>query len=222
MLKTLIQSLVLASTGLLSVGSITIVILLLISKRDWKNGLAYALGYTAAYTFIGIAVVVLGYRASENGEGEASILIPILLLIFGTILIWVALKNWRKPKSEEEKESRFLTMIDGITAPKAFGFGAMVTVINFKNLALFMSALSVVILSELVLTEKIIITLLVALVFCLSVIIPVLIYVLFPKRSTDLLKAIKDGLNKYSRPIGIGLPLFFGFVFLMKGITELL
>jgi len=220
MSKILIQSLLLASTGLLSVGSITIVILLLISKRGWKNGLGYALGYTIAYTLIGVTVVTLGYRAAENRASEPSIVTPTLLLIFGALLLWLGIKNWRKPASDEqEKEPRFFSIINRITPLKAFGFGAMVSVINFKNLALYMTALSVVILSDLLLAEKITIAVLVALVFCLSVIIPVLIYLLFPQRSTEILNAIKDGINRYSRPIGIGIPLFFGLIFLTKAIS---
>ena len=58
MLPVLIQSLFLATSGLLSVGSITLVILLLISDRGWRNGLGYALGYTSAYSLIGVAAVI--------------------------------------------------------------------------------------------------------------------------------------------------------------------
>ncbi|MDX1378989.1 MAG: GAP family protein, partial [Anaerolineales bacterium] len=64
--------------------------------------------------------------------------------------------------------------------------------------------------------------LLVALVFCLSVIIPVLIYVLFPKRSDEILNWIKRSLETNSRSIGIWLPLVFGLIFLIRGISGLL
>ncbi len=98
----------------------------------------------------------------------------------------------------------------------------MISVINFKNLALFLTALSVVILSDLSITEKIVITLLVVLVFCLSVIVPVVIYISFPKRAKDLLNSIRQFLNRHSRAIGIWAPLIFGLLLLIKGITELL
>ena len=222
MLSVLIQSLLLASSGLLSVGSITLVILLLISERGWRNGLGYALGYTSAYSLIGVAVILLGYRAAENTTGGRSLFLPILLLILGALLIWLALRNWRKPSSESKEEPRFFSIVDNITPLKAFGFGAMVSVVNFKNLALFLTAQSVVVLSSLSFPQKIIITLLVVLVFCLSVIIPVTIYLLFPKRAKDLLNTIKQFLNQHSRPIGIWAPLVFGLLFIIKGITELL
>ena len=222
MFPVLVQSLLLASSGLLSVGSITLVILLLISDRGWRNGLGYALGYISAYTVIGVSVVVLGYRSVESNPSEPSLFFPILLLVFGTLLLWITFRNWRKPISDKQEEPRFFSVVDKITPPKAFGFGAMVSVINFKNLALFLTALSVVILSELRITEKIIITLLVVLVFCLSVIIPVVIYLAFPKGAKETLNGIKEFLNRHSRPIGIFAPLLFGLIFLIKGITRLL
>jgi threonine/homoserine/homoserine lactone efflux protein len=215
--------LLLASSGLLSVGSITLVILLLLSDRGWRNGLGYALGYTSAYTLIGISAVVLGYRAAESNAGiDTGLFLPLLLMILGCLLLWLALRNWRKPFSEEKEEPRFFSIVDKITPPKAFGFGAMISVINFKNLALFLTALSVVVVSDLLFPEKIFITLLVVLVFCLSVIIPVIIYIVFPKRAKDLLNGIRQFLSRNSRPIGIWAPLVFGLLLIIKGITDLL
>ena len=222
MLSVLIQSLLLASSGLLSVGSITLVILLLLSDRGWRNGLGYALGYISAYSLIGVSAVILGYRAAANEAGKPGLFQPILLMVLGTLLLWLALRNWRKPVSESKEEPRFFSIVDKITPPKAFGFGAMISVVNFKNLALFLTASSVVVLSDLLVTEKIIITLLVVLVFCLSVIIPVVIYISFPKRAKDILNSIKQFLNRHSRPIGIWAPFVFGLLLLIKGITELL
>lgn len=222
MLPILIQSLLLASAGLLSVGSITLVILLLTSDRGWYNGLGYALGYISAYSVIGVSAVLLGYRAEENNTSAPGLFFPLLLLVFGTLLLWLAFRNWRKPISENKEEPRFFSIVDKITPIKAFGFGAMVSVINFKNLALFLTALSVVILSKLLITEKILITLFVVLVFCQSVIIPVIIYITFPRRAKDLLSGIKQSLARYSRPIGIWAPVVFGLLLLIKGITETL
>ena len=221
MFPTLLQALLLASSGLLSVGSITLVILLLLSDRGWRNGLGYALGYLGAYSLIGMAAVVLGYQASANSATESGLFLPILLIFLGTLLLWLAFRNWRKPAGEVPEEPRFFSIIDGITPLKALGFGAMISVINFKNLALFLTSLSVVILSDLVLAEKLIITLLVVLVFCLSVIIPVSIYLIFPQRAKELLSSIKQFLSRNSRPIGIWLPTIFGLILIIKGVAEL-
>jgi len=222
MLTVLIQSLILASGGLLSVGSITIVILLLISDRGWRNGLAYALGYVSAYSLIGVSVVWIGYRVTENRSGEPRSFSSILFIILGTLLLWLTQRNWRKPPSNDNKSPRLFAIIDKITPPKAFAFGALVTVINFKNLAIFLSAVSVSLLSDLPLPAKIVIALLDALVFCTAVLIPVLIYIAFPKQANERLNWIKQTLERHGRTIGIGAPLLFGLIFLIRGITRLL
>ena len=222
MLTVLIQSLILAAGGILSVGSITIVILLLLSDQGWRNGLAYALGYVNGYGLIGIVVVWLGYTAAENRSGEPSSFSSILFMVMGLLLLWLTQRNWRKPPSTTQESPRLFTMIASISPSKAFAFGALVTVLNFKNLAIFLSAVSVPLLSDLPLYSKMMIALLDALVFCTAVLIPVLIYVAFPKQANARLNWIKQTLERYSRPIGIVAPLLFGLLFLIRGITGLL
>jgi threonine/homoserine/homoserine lactone efflux protein len=224
LLSVLIESLLLASGGIVSVGSITLVILLLISERGWRNGLGYMLGYTTAYTLIGITIIFFGYSATEKNAGEPSLFMPILFIILGSLLIWVTQRNWRNPEvaPEDKQPPRLFTFVDKTTPPKAFAFGAMISVVNFKNLAIFLSAISVVHLSDLDLSFKIINTLLVALVFCLSVIVPVLIYISFPQGAAERLGNLKQYLETNSRSIGIWLPLLFGLLFLLRGITGLI
>lgn len=222
MFPILIQTLIFASAGLLSVGSITLVILLLLSERGWRNGLGYALGYTAAYSLIGVGAVSLGYRAAQSNAGQSSRVFPFILLILGGLLLWLAFRNSRKPPVENPEPPRFFAIVDGITPLKAFGFGALVSVMNFKNLALYLTALSVVILSGLPLAQKLTITVFAALVFCLSVLIPVGITLLFPRRAGAVLDAFKAALQRHSRAIGIWAPLIFGLIFIFKGLSELL
>lgn len=222
MLAVLIQSLVLASGGILSVGSIIIVILLLISNQGWRNGLAYMSGYVGAYTLIGVSAVLLGANVAGNGSSGGGMTSSVLLIIFGTLLLWVTQRNWRKPAAESTGNPRLFAILDGISPPKALAFGAAVTVINFKNLAIFLSAVSVLLLSDLPLASQIGIVLLVVLVFCSSVMVPVLIYVSFPEQANERLNWIKQTLETYSRPIGIWVPLLFSLIFLIRGITGLL
>jgi threonine/homoserine/homoserine lactone efflux protein len=217
----LLQSLVLASGGIFSVGSITLVILPLISDRGWRNGLAYMTGYVGAYTLIGIAAVSVGYQTAGNNSEKPAIFMPILFMVLGIVLLWLTQRNWRKAPSERDNSPRLFSIVDKITPPKAFMFGAFVTVVNFKNLAIFLSAVSIVLVSDLLLPSKILMVLPVVLVFCLSVIIPVLIYVSFPERANERLGRLKQTLETHSRAIGIWVPLVFGLIFLMRGISQI-
>lgn len=223
-MTVMLQSLALASGGLVSVGSITIVILLLISDKGWLNGLGYMLGYVGAYTVIGVSAVMLSYNYTTNPDtnSDSSNIIPtILLCLMGCLLLYLAFRNWRKAPSTEKKPPRLFKILDSITPIRAFAFGAMISFINVKNLAIFMSAVSVLLLSDLSLSAKILIVLLDVLVFCTSVIVPVGIYLLFPNGAYEKLNWIKATLENYSRPISIWIPLIFGFIFLVQGIRGL-
>jgi threonine/homoserine/homoserine lactone efflux protein len=212
-----IESLVLASGGIVSVGSITIVILLLISDGGWRKGAAYALGYTGGYTLIGIAAVLVGADASQSDSGGGGVS-AILSMAVGLLLLWMSVRNARKAPSDSQDPPRIFTMLDETTARKAFGFGALVTVINFKNLAIFLSAVSVPVTSDLAVQAQLGIVVLDVLVFCASVILPILIYLSFPTGAEQRLTRFKDGLEARRRPIGIWLPAFFGLLFFLRGI----
>jgi threonine/homoserine/homoserine lactone efflux protein len=221
MVSILLQTLALASSGFLSFGSLTIMILLMLSDRGWRNGLAYWLGYISVYAIIGVSVVLLNARIAAPADGSAPTWLPILLFLLGGLLILLSWRNARRPASSTGQPPRFLTLIENITPPKAFGFGALVPVLNFKNLALFLSALTVVMFSRLPVGQKIIVTLLAVLVFCLMVSLPLLIYVLFPRRTDELLHRLKSALERYSHPLGIWAPLVFALLLIIKGISLL-
>lgn len=222
MLSVLLQAIVLASGGVLSVGSITIVILFLLSERGRRVGVGYAAGYMLSYTMIGIGVVMLGYRASEQGGEEPSIFLPILFICLGMLLLYLGMRNWRKGQGETDKPPRIFQFIDQFNALKAFGFGLAIGVINFKNLAFFISGLSVVLVSGLPIGQQVSVTLLLVLVFCLAVLTPVGIVFLFPQGAEEKLMRIKRAIDVHQYRIGIWLPLVFGLLFVVRGIRSLI
>ncbi len=224
MFPVLLQSLILASGGILSLGSTILVILLLLSDRGWHNGLGYTLGYTGAYGLIGMAFLLVNYDASGNAPTEQGIVVPLLFIILGLSLLYFSLHNWRKGPAEpgSKSSSRLFAIVDNATPLKTFAFGILLSVINFKNLAVFLSAISVVHLSDLRLVEKLISALLVTFVFCLSVIVPLLIYMIAPRRAERTLRGIKHTLDMHSRALGIWVPFVFGLLFLISGIFQLL
>lgn len=221
MFTVLMETILLASAGIFSFGSITLVILLLISDRGWVNGLAYALGYFLSYTTIGVMAVTIGLRSGGDGGGVA-LARPVVLLVLGVLLLWMGWRNARKPQEDDTGASRFFALVNSITPLRAFAFGAVVTVINFKNLAIFLTALSVVILSRLTLTEKIAVTLATTLIFSLSVLFPVLIFVSVPRQASAILNRFRESLDRNSRAIGIWAPLLFGLLFLGLSVVYLI
>ncbi|RMG11289.1 MAG: hypothetical protein D6729_18240 [Deltaproteobacteria bacterium] len=216
MLPTLLQTLAMAASGLLSFGSMTLVILLLLSERGWRNAVGYVLGYVGSYGGLGLGVVLLGARVTA-GAGAGPVLGGVLCG-FGMLLLWLSWRNAHKPKAPTDEPPRLFTLLERITPPKALGLGALVTVLNVKNLGLFLSALSVVLLSGLPLREQLLIASVAVLVFCSAVVLPLGIVLLAPKRSTLLLARLKDTLARHRRPLGIWAPLLFGLLIASKGV----
>ena len=146
-------------------------------------------------------------------------------MVLGGVLIWLGLRNRRKPApaaDEPAQPPRLFAMLDQITPLKALGFGALVSVVNFKNLAIFLSAISVLLVSDLPTAAKLLIVPLDVLAFCAAVIVPVLIYLSFPAQANDRLNRFKRSLETHSRAIGIWAPLAFGLIFILRGVSGLL
>jgi threonine/homoserine/homoserine lactone efflux protein len=224
----MIQSLIVASTGMISVGSMSLVILMLLSKNGWRNGFGYALGYTLSYALIGILIVIIGSTtidiASQDSSTEPSIFLPVAYIVLGMILLFVSLRNifWSSQVTKKTKPNRFFTSIDHATPIKTFCFGMLVAVINVKNITLFLSAVSIVHLSNYDLKFKLINVVLVTLVFCFSVISPVCIALIFPQKSHAILHGIKNTIETRARFISTWVPIIFAVIFLYIGITQLL
>jgi threonine/homoserine/homoserine lactone efflux protein len=225
MITVFLQALAVASIGVFAPGSITLVILLLMSDRGWRNGLAFASGYIVMYSLIGVGVLVSGIGSAENAPSQQSPTTSYILIGLGILLLALTIRNWRK-KPDLEKDanqpSRFANMVDGITPLKAFGLAAVVSVVNMKNLTIFLSAISVLLFSDLLVATKLTMLIPLVLVFCTSVITPVAIYLLFPKHAHDYLTRIKDAISRYSRTLGIAVTLILGCLLLYRGLTGLL
>lgn len=220
-LPVLIQSLLLATAGLFAPGSMTLVILLLMSARGWRNGLGYVLGYFSGYTLLGSGMVLVGYRFAPQGNPEASPFLSGLFFALGALLVGLGFRNGRQSAPPTDRPSRFFALVDRVTPFKAYALGALVSMVNFKNLALFFSAMSVVVLSPLSLAEKLALVPPVVAVFCFAVLIPLLIYLAFPRRAADLLNGIKSALERHGRLLSIWAPLIFGLLLIIRGWTLL-
>ena len=95
-------------------------------------------------------------------------------------------------------------------------------IINFKNLAIFLTAVSVLLLSNLPLPTQLTILIPLVLIFCTSVITPVAIYLAFPQHAHNYLGRIKQTIDRYSRPLGIAVTLILGLLFLTRALSGVL
>ncbi len=201
----------------------TLVIILLMTKNGITRALGYFLGYYLSYTIMGIIIVVIGAQVAESTLEFIQVVISVAFIILGMLLIFVGLRNYRAPQrgDNNREENRFIKMMTTVTARKAFGLGVIVTLINFKNLSLFLAAISVVALSDMAVSMKVGMAMLVAIIFCFSVSFPIIVFLVFPTQREAILQRIRHFLNVRSRQISIYLPLAFGIILMGVGLVNL-
>jgi threonine/homoserine/homoserine lactone efflux protein len=213
--EALLQGLVIASSGLFSVGSILIALLLLSSTKGPPNAVAYVTGYFVGYLLIGLLALALGSTVGASaGGGVAG---PAIAVVLGAVFVLLGLKRWRSPDTSGDQASKLFASIDALHPAKALLVGMSVTVLNFKNLALYLSAVSAVAVVEAPFSSAALAVLLIASLFCAGVFTPVAVYVLAPTRSRALLQGLKVWLLRHSHALSVALLLLFGTLFLAKG-----
>jgi threonine/homoserine/homoserine lactone efflux protein len=84
---------------------IVAVILMLGTPRARSNGLAFAAGWVVGLVAVG--VIVLLVAGDADSSGDTSTAVDVVVLLFGVLLLAVAVKQWRgRPRAGETPERR--------------------------------------------------------------------------------------------------------------------
>jgi hypothetical protein len=219
----LLASLLVALTGAAAVGSILLVTALLASDGGRASVVGYLLGYVGAYTAIGAAVVAARLDARTWTSGEAGQAGPIALVILGVVLAALGVRTalGTADRTSLPAGTHRRSLLDRATPARAFGLGAAVALVNVKNLALFLTAITVLQASAMSDAAQLAAAPLVALVFCLGPFVPLVIDVAAPRRSARALAALRHGVQRYGRQLGTWLPLLVGIAFVARGVRGL-
>jgi hypothetical protein len=218
----LLKSLAVASAGTPSIGAILLILLLLSSANGLKKASAFFFAYAFTYSVIGTVTVVVGEQMQNAGAEEApSNAGSWAALGAGCLLLFFAFRTWRKPAGEHKKP-RIFEKIDQISATKLFAFGLFVPCVNFKNLALFLSAVSIVAGAALPIEHAFAMVLAVVFVFCAGVMTPIVLFALGRKRAEPLLARFRDFLERNNRVVTMSVMTLFGSGFLIRAAYGLL
>jgi threonine/homoserine/homoserine lactone efflux protein len=214
----LFQAMAIALGGALSVGQILLTLLLLGGEGGAKKAAAYCAGMTGTLLVLGQGALFIGQgvatRAEDSGPGAAA----WVSLVLGAVMLFFAAKTWRTPAPDEPKPPRLFAAIDGASPGKLLGVGALVGLINVKNLAIYFSAVGVVIDARLPRVEGAVSVLATTLVFTLCVSGPLLLYVVGRARAEPSLRRLRELLERHNRPVVVTVLLVLGTVFFARGL----
>lgn len=166
------------------------------------------------------AAGLIGFR--HAGSGDRLRISPVVDLVFGVVLLLLAVRAWRRPAGGgaggDGHPSRLLSAGPAVCA--LLGAGLMLT--NFSTLALFVPLVKEVAIAGSVGLAAQLAVLAASLVIALvTVWLPPLVYALSPERSGALLGTVSAATRRHSRAVGVGICLVFGVYLCVKAALRL-
>jgi threonine/homoserine/homoserine lactone efflux protein len=121
---------------------IVVVVLMLVTERARSNGPSFVLGWVAGLAIVGAVVLAIASPTDASEDGQPATWVAVLKLVLGTLLLLVALRQWRtRPREGEDPPvPKWMRALDGFTAPKALLAAAFLSGLNPKNLLLSVGA----------------------------------------------------------------------------------
>jgi hypothetical protein len=133
----LVELVPLAILGAIAPVPVAIVITLLMSR----DGLAKATSYVAAQAVVYVLLGVVALTVSFDFLGSAGpVLGGIVLALSGIGLWWWAIFEWRRGRLSTSPTPGLLGRLDGMSVRGAAGAGLLVTLVNVKQLGLYLVA----------------------------------------------------------------------------------
>ena len=117
------------------------VILVLGTPKARSNGPAFALGWVGGLVVVSVIVLLVASGASNPNSGSSTAVNAIKLAL-GAVFLFMAAAQWQKrpKKGEEPTMPKWMGTIDTFTPAKSLAFGAALSAVNPKNLALTIAA----------------------------------------------------------------------------------
>lgn len=203
---------------------VTIVILFLQSpQRGLLKGIAYAAGGVTVRLLQGYLFALLlsgGDLTFEHHDWHSAVAYT-LLIVLGIALLITAYEERRRGEGSTETQPKWLEKIDGMSVFAAFGVG-FVEILVALNLWVFtLGALAVIAAADLGPEMSTAAFLLFVLLVELPVLVPILVRLLLPKRSTSVLQSISDWIERHDHIIITVVAIGLGLLLLARGIVGL-
>jgi threonine/homoserine/homoserine lactone efflux protein len=199
------------------------VILMLFSQRARRTGPAFVLGWLLGLALVGGIVLFIASTQNMSAGGTPSTIASVIKLALGALFLFLAFKQWRnRPKpGAEPKLPKWMTVLDAFTPLKALGLGVLLSAGNAKNLSLTISAALEIARAGLRVGQVIGVLAIFVGLASLTVIVPVLFYLVGGARAARVLENWKAWLTANNATVLAVLFLVLGALLVGKGIGEL-
>jgi threonine/homoserine/homoserine lactone efflux protein len=190
---------------------IVAVILMLGTPRARSNGPAFAVGWVLGLVAVSVIVLLVAGGANQTGS-DASDSVNWVTLLLGLALFMMAGRQWRsRPKrGEQPTMPKWMSAIDRVDPPRAFVLGIALSGANPKNLALTAAAAGSIAQAGLGTTDSAIAVAVFVAIGSLTVVGPVLFYLLGGDHATKPLATMEQFMADHSNVIMMVLLVIIG------------
>ncbi len=188
------------------------VILMLFSAKARVNGPVFLAGWALALAVVVAAAYILAGAAATATEETTTDTIAWGKLILGVLLLLLAGRQWqsRPAPGETPAMPKWMAGIDSFTPGKAFGLAVVLAGVNPKNLLLSIAAGMALAALDLSTSEAVVSMLVYVLIGSISILVPVVYYLVGGAKAKRSLDSLKDWLAVNNTAVMAVLFLLFG------------
>lgn len=202
---------------------IAALILILLSYKARLNSILYMLGWVIGVA-VNVAVFAYIFNAQQSVTHQSKSSVGAIIdLILGLFLLWLAFKQWRsRPKAGETPTiPKWMQAVESISPFKSFLIAFALITVNAKNTVLDIAAGVLIAQKAVTVSEQIIAITVYTVIASLTIIIPVLAFLLFGKKLDNVLNNTKQWFIHNSATILFVLFLILGVDILGKAIAKM-
>jgi hypothetical protein len=199
------------------------VILMLFSARAKVNGTVFAVGWVLGIAAVTAIAVLVANGSGASTSGSANDTVSWIKLGLGVLLLVAAQRQWqsRPVPGAEPTMPKWMAGIDAFTTVKACSLGAGLGAINPKNLALSLAAGASIAQAGISTAGKWGTALIFVALASVTVLIPVIYYLLGGATAQHTLDSWKAWLQHNNATVMAVLLVVFGFVLIGQSIQTL-
>ena len=199
------------------------VVLMLGTPQARANGPAFVLGWVAGLALAGAVILLVSSGADASEQGDPADWVGVLKVVLGLLLLLVAARTWQvRPRAGDAAElPKWMQTIDTFRAPRALGFGALMSGVNPKNLLLTVGAAAAIAQTGIPAGEQAVALAVFIVVGTLGPGIPVAIYFAMGERAARLLEGLKTWMGAHNAAIMAVLCLVIAAKLIGDGISGL-
>jgi cytochrome c biogenesis protein CcdA len=209
MLQLLPRLIVVGLGASVSPVAVTVLISLMFRKKPVKNALLFLLGFSLVLIGMGVAGLLLLHLGLHHKKTAADGYVDIAL---GALCLLMIPFAWKKKSRQEKPEA------GDMKAAEAFTLGCATMLVNFTTIPIYIGGLHMISDARLPFFDDVLAMIVLTFVTLLTLIIPIVAYVAFPRTAEKALSDVRAWLFKNQKVIRVAILLIFGIYLLIKGL----